>query len=106
MIKAMKFVGVPVSDQGRALEFYTTKLGFRVIIDQPMGPGLSVTATYGGNVNYNGSGASTTTFVYGIPAGGGSAGAASITGGGGTALASRRVNTPASKSAAGAGCAS
>ena len=39
MIKAMKFVGVPVSDQDRALEFYTRKLGFRVITDQPMGPG-------------------------------------------------------------------
>jgi catechol 2,3-dioxygenase-like lactoylglutathione lyase family enzyme len=35
MIKAMKFVGVPVSDQQRALEFYTEKLGFRVITDQP-----------------------------------------------------------------------
>ncbi|HEU5219340.1 MAG TPA: VOC family protein [Gemmatimonadales bacterium] len=39
MIKALKFVGVPVSDQDKALEFYTTKLGFRVITDQPMGPG-------------------------------------------------------------------
>jgi catechol 2,3-dioxygenase-like lactoylglutathione lyase family enzyme len=35
VIKAMKFVGVPVSDQQKALEFYTTKLGFRVITDQP-----------------------------------------------------------------------
>jgi len=35
MIKAMKFVGVPVTDQQKALEFYTTKLGFRVITDQP-----------------------------------------------------------------------
>jgi catechol 2,3-dioxygenase-like lactoylglutathione lyase family enzyme len=35
MIKAMKFVGVPVSDQQRALEFYTEKLGFRIITDQP-----------------------------------------------------------------------
>jgi catechol 2,3-dioxygenase-like lactoylglutathione lyase family enzyme len=35
MIKAIKFVGVPVSDQDRALEFYTRKLGFRVITDQP-----------------------------------------------------------------------
>jgi catechol 2,3-dioxygenase-like lactoylglutathione lyase family enzyme len=35
MIKAMKFVAIPVSDQQRALEFYTTKLGFRVITDQP-----------------------------------------------------------------------
>jgi catechol 2,3-dioxygenase-like lactoylglutathione lyase family enzyme len=35
MIKAMKFVGVPVGDQQRALEFYTEKLGFRIITDQP-----------------------------------------------------------------------
>ena len=35
MIKAIKFVGVPVGDQQRALEFYTEKLGFRVITDQP-----------------------------------------------------------------------
>ena len=35
MIKAIKFVGVPVSDQQRALEFYTNTLGFRVITDQP-----------------------------------------------------------------------
>ncbi len=35
MIKAIKFVGVPVRDQQRALEFYTTKLGFRIITDQP-----------------------------------------------------------------------
>ena len=35
MIKAIKFVGVPVADQQRALEFYTRKLGFRVITDQP-----------------------------------------------------------------------
>ena len=35
MIKAIKFVGVPVSDQQRALDFYTKTLGFRVITDQP-----------------------------------------------------------------------
>jgi predicted enzyme related to lactoylglutathione lyase len=35
VIKAIKFVGVPVRDQQRALEFYTTQLGFRVITDQP-----------------------------------------------------------------------
>jgi catechol 2,3-dioxygenase-like lactoylglutathione lyase family enzyme len=35
MIKAIKFVGVPVRDQQQALEFYTTRLGFRVITDQP-----------------------------------------------------------------------
>jgi catechol 2,3-dioxygenase-like lactoylglutathione lyase family enzyme len=35
MIKGIKFVGVPVSDQQRALDFYTQKLGFRVVTDQP-----------------------------------------------------------------------
>ena len=35
MIKAIKFVSVPVSDQQRALDFYTQTLGFRVITDQP-----------------------------------------------------------------------
>jgi predicted enzyme related to lactoylglutathione lyase len=34
MIKAIKFVSVPVSDQDRALAFYTTKLGFRILTDQ------------------------------------------------------------------------
>jgi catechol 2,3-dioxygenase-like lactoylglutathione lyase family enzyme len=35
VIKAIKFVGVPVSDQQRALDFYTKTLGFRVVTDQP-----------------------------------------------------------------------
>jgi catechol 2,3-dioxygenase-like lactoylglutathione lyase family enzyme len=35
MIKAINVVGVPVSDQQRALDFYTKTLGFRVITDQP-----------------------------------------------------------------------
>jgi catechol 2,3-dioxygenase-like lactoylglutathione lyase family enzyme len=35
VIKAIKFIGVPVTDQQRALEFYTGTLGFRVITDQP-----------------------------------------------------------------------
>lgn len=35
MIKAVKFVSVPVSDQDRALAFFTDKLGFRVLTDQP-----------------------------------------------------------------------
>jgi catechol 2,3-dioxygenase-like lactoylglutathione lyase family enzyme len=35
VIKSIKFVGVPVSDQQRALDFYTKTLGFRVITDQP-----------------------------------------------------------------------
>jgi predicted enzyme related to lactoylglutathione lyase len=35
MIKAVKFVSIPVRDQDRALEFYTKKLGMRVITDSP-----------------------------------------------------------------------
>ena len=35
MIKAIKFVSIPVADQDRALEFYTKQLGFRVITDSP-----------------------------------------------------------------------
>jgi catechol 2,3-dioxygenase-like lactoylglutathione lyase family enzyme len=35
MIKAVKFVSVPTRDQDRAIEFYTTKLGFVVHTDQP-----------------------------------------------------------------------
>jgi predicted enzyme related to lactoylglutathione lyase len=39
MITSVKFVGVPVRDQSRALAFYREKLGFKVATDQPMGPG-------------------------------------------------------------------
>jgi predicted enzyme related to lactoylglutathione lyase len=35
MITHIKFVSVPVRDQNRALEFYTEKLGFTIITDQP-----------------------------------------------------------------------
>ena len=35
MIKQIKFVSIPVSDQKRALDFYTEKLGFTIITDQP-----------------------------------------------------------------------
>jgi predicted enzyme related to lactoylglutathione lyase len=35
MIKRIKFLGIPVKDQDRALSFYTEKLGFRVFTDQP-----------------------------------------------------------------------
>jgi catechol 2,3-dioxygenase-like lactoylglutathione lyase family enzyme len=38
MIKGVKFVSIPVRDQGRSLEFYTGKLGFRIVTDQPFGP--------------------------------------------------------------------
>jgi predicted enzyme related to lactoylglutathione lyase len=39
MIKAVKFVSIPVTDQDRALAFYTNALGFGIVTDQPMGPG-------------------------------------------------------------------
>src|SRR4051812_36050744 len=35
MIKKVKFVSIPVKDQNRALEFYTKKLGFNLVTDQP-----------------------------------------------------------------------
>ncbi len=35
MIRGVKFVSIPVTDQDRALAFYTQKLGFRVVTDQP-----------------------------------------------------------------------
>ncbi|MBV9406203.1 MAG: VOC family protein [Acidobacteriaceae bacterium] len=34
MIKRIKFLGIAVRDQDRALSFYTEKLGFRVLTDQ------------------------------------------------------------------------
>ncbi len=37
MIRQVKFVGIPVRDQDRALAFYRDKLGFRVKTDQPFG---------------------------------------------------------------------
>jgi len=36
MIKRIKFLGIPVKDQDRALAFYTEKLGFRILTDQQM----------------------------------------------------------------------
>jgi predicted enzyme related to lactoylglutathione lyase len=37
MIKGIKFASIPVTDQDRALEFYTQKLGFTILTDQPFG---------------------------------------------------------------------
>ena len=37
VISRVKFVGIPVSDQDRALAFWTDKIGLRVATDQPMG---------------------------------------------------------------------
>jgi catechol 2,3-dioxygenase-like lactoylglutathione lyase family enzyme len=39
MIRGIKIVSIPVSDQDAALAFYTEKLGFKVATDQPMGDG-------------------------------------------------------------------
>jgi catechol 2,3-dioxygenase-like lactoylglutathione lyase family enzyme len=35
MIRGIKFVGIPVRNQDASLKFYTEKLGFKVITDQP-----------------------------------------------------------------------
>jgi len=35
MIKKIKFISIPVADQNRALDFYTEKLGFTIMTDQP-----------------------------------------------------------------------
>lgn len=35
MIRGIKFVGIPVRNQNTALKFYTEKLGFKIITDQP-----------------------------------------------------------------------
>jgi predicted enzyme related to lactoylglutathione lyase len=35
MIKQIKFISIPVADQKRALDFYTDKLEFTIITDQP-----------------------------------------------------------------------
>jgi len=39
MIKKLKFVGIPTANQERALAFWTDKIGFRIVTDQPMGEG-------------------------------------------------------------------
>ena len=39
MIRGVKIVSIPVSNQDTALKFYTEKIGFKVATDQPFGPG-------------------------------------------------------------------
>jgi catechol 2,3-dioxygenase-like lactoylglutathione lyase family enzyme len=39
MIRGVKIVSIPVSNQDRALAFYTEKLGFKVATDQAFGQG-------------------------------------------------------------------
>jgi len=36
MIRGVKFVSIPVAHQDEALRFYTEKLGFTVVTDQPL----------------------------------------------------------------------
>jgi catechol 2,3-dioxygenase-like lactoylglutathione lyase family enzyme len=40
MLNGIKFVGVPVRDQEKALAFWTEKIGLQVATDQPFGDGL------------------------------------------------------------------
>lgn len=35
MIRGVKFASIPVKDQDKAVAFYTQKLGFRIVTDQP-----------------------------------------------------------------------
>lgn len=35
MISHIKFISIPVTDQNRALDFYTERLGFSIVTDQP-----------------------------------------------------------------------
>ena len=35
MIRGVKFASIPVTDQDRAIAFYTEKLGFRILADHP-----------------------------------------------------------------------
>jgi catechol 2,3-dioxygenase-like lactoylglutathione lyase family enzyme len=39
MIKAVKFVSIPVKNQDEALKFYTKKLGLQILTDQPFDGG-------------------------------------------------------------------
>src|SRR5258707_9039826 len=39
MMKKVKFVGIPVRDQDKALAFWTEKVGLQIATDQPMGGG-------------------------------------------------------------------
>ena len=39
MLKRVKFIGIPVRDQEKALQFWTKKIGLQIATDQPMGNG-------------------------------------------------------------------
>ena len=53
MIKMVKMVGTNISDQQRALDFYTEKLGFEVHTDQPMGDGCGKTPSSSAMSNFH-----------------------------------------------------
>ena len=38
MITHLKFAGIAVKDQDKALKFWTEQMGFKVMTDQPLGP--------------------------------------------------------------------
>jgi predicted enzyme related to lactoylglutathione lyase len=40
MLKKVKFVGIPVRDQEKALQFWVKKIGLQISTDQPMGDGM------------------------------------------------------------------
>ncbi len=40
MIRGVKIVSIPVSNQDVSLKFYTEKMGFKVATDQQFGPGM------------------------------------------------------------------
>lgn len=40
MIRGIKFTGIPVHNQDASLKFYTEKLGFKVVTDQPFTVGI------------------------------------------------------------------
>ena len=49
MIAYLKFAGVPCRDQDAQLKFWTEKMGFRVVTDQPMGPQRWIELAIGGS---------------------------------------------------------
>lgn len=40
MLQQVSLVSIPVKNQDKALKFYTEKLGFKLEVDAPFGPGL------------------------------------------------------------------
>jgi len=49
MITHVKFIGIPTRDQEVAVAFYTEKLGFKVVTDQPLGAQRWIELRVGGS---------------------------------------------------------